>query len=85
MYILADNWIAVCTDQYNVRLFSLGGMQFEFFSIPGPVVAMASHTDQLIIVYHAGQGMFFDYWLFISIVYKPYLQLLAYLETFRRT
>ena len=54
--VLGDCWSAVCTDALQVRLFSLGGVQRQLFSIPGPVVTMAAHTDQLLVVYHVTQG-----------------------------
>nr|CAB3267679.1 WD repeat and HMG-box DNA-binding protein 1-like [Phallusia mammillata] len=53
---IGDYWIAVCTDAMQVRLFALGGTQRQIFSLPGPVVAMAAHTDQLSIAYHITQG-----------------------------
>lgn len=53
---IGESWIAVCTDARLVRMFSLAGMQLSIFSIPGPVLTMAAHTDQLMIVYHASQG-----------------------------
>lgn len=51
-----ENWVAACTDARIVRIFSLGGTQRFLFSIPGPVVVMSAHTDQLFIVYHLTQG-----------------------------
>ncbi|CAK8678263.1 unnamed protein product [Clavelina lepadiformis] len=53
---IGENWLAACTSALHVRLFSLGGTQRQMFSISGPVVAMAAHTDQLLIVYHITQG-----------------------------
>lgn len=55
---LGDGWVAVATDQRLVRVFSVGGLQKEVFSIPGPVVTMAGHTHQLILVYHKGMGQY---------------------------
>ena len=54
---MGEGWVAVATDTRNVRLFSITGIQKEMFSLPGPVVCMAGHTCQLIVVYHRGMGM----------------------------
>ncbi|XP_038044137.1 WD repeat and HMG-box DNA-binding protein 1-like [Patiria miniata] len=54
---LGRGWLAVATDKRLVRLFSIGGMQREILAIPGPVVCLAGHGNQLIIVYHAGTGV----------------------------
>ena len=53
---MGEGWIAVATDQQHVRLFSLGGIQREMFSLAGPIVSMAGHTHQLIMAYHQGMG-----------------------------
>nr|XP_039249146.1 WD repeat and HMG-box DNA-binding protein 1-like [Styela clava] len=53
---IGESWVAVCTDARLVRMFSLAGMQRFLFSIPGPVVSMSAHTDQLLIAYHISQG-----------------------------
>lgn len=53
---LGGGWVAVATDQRNVRLLSVGGVQMELFSIPGPVVSLAGHHDQLLVVFHRGTG-----------------------------
>lgn len=49
--------MAAVTDQRNVRIFTIGGLQREVFTIPGPVVCMAGHSDQLMIVFHLGTGV----------------------------
>ncbi|KAF5901716.1 WD repeat and HMG-box DNA-binding protein 1 isoform X1, partial [Clarias magur] len=49
-------WAAAATSATLVRLFSIGGVQREIFSLPGPVVCMSGHGDQLLIVYHRGTG-----------------------------
>ncbi|KAK3093566.1 hypothetical protein FSP39_017398 [Pinctada imbricata] len=54
---MGEDWIAVATSCRNVRLLTLGGIQKEMFSIPGPVVCMAGHTNQLIVVYHRGMAL----------------------------
>lgn len=53
---LGEGWVAVATDARNIRLFSIAGVQKEVFTVPGPVVCLAAHTSQLLIVYHRGMG-----------------------------
>ncbi len=53
---LGEGWLAVCTDRRVVRLFTVGGVQKEMFHIPGPVVCMAGHGSQLMLVYHSAMG-----------------------------
>lgn len=51
---LGQGWAAVATTALMLRLFSIGGVQRELFSLPGPVVCMVGHGEQLLIVYHRG-------------------------------
>uniref|UniRef100_A0A8C1ZKF2 WD repeat and HMG-box DNA-binding protein 1 n=1 Tax=Cyprinus carpio TaxID=7962 RepID=A0A8C1ZKF2_CYPCA len=53
---LGQGWAAVATSALMVRLFSVGGVQKEIFSLPGAVVCMAGHGEQLLIVYRRGTG-----------------------------
>uniref|UniRef100_A0A672Q7Q2 WD repeat and HMG-box DNA-binding protein 1 n=1 Tax=Sinocyclocheilus grahami TaxID=75366 RepID=A0A672Q7Q2_SINGR len=53
---LGQGWAAVATSALMVRLFSVGGVQKEIFSLPGDVVCMAGHGEQLLIVCHRGTG-----------------------------
>ncbi|XP_053366329.1 WD repeat and HMG-box DNA-binding protein 1 [Clarias gariepinus] len=53
---LGRGWAAAATSAMLVRLFSIGGVQREIFSLPGPVVCMSGHGDQLLLVYHRGTG-----------------------------
>ncbi|XP_057588505.1 WD repeat and HMG-box DNA-binding protein 1 isoform X2 [Hippopotamus amphibius kiboko] len=53
---LGQGWAAAATSTLLLRLFTIGGVQKEVFSLPGPVVSMAGHGEQLIIVYHRGTG-----------------------------
>uniref|UniRef100_A0A7N6FCA7 WD repeat and HMG-box DNA-binding protein 1 n=1 Tax=Anabas testudineus TaxID=64144 RepID=A0A7N6FCA7_ANATE len=53
---LGQGWAAVATSTMTLRLFSVGGVQREIFSLPGPVVCMAGHGEQLLIVYHRATG-----------------------------
>ena len=51
-----SGFVAVATDQRNLRLFSSGGMQSYMFTLPGQVLCMTAHERQLMIVYHNGAG-----------------------------
>lgn len=53
---LGQGWVAAATSVMLVRLFSIGGVQREVFSLPGPVVCMAGHGEQLLIAYHRGMN-----------------------------
>uniref|UniRef100_A0A671VQ80 WD repeat and HMG-box DNA-binding protein 1 n=1 Tax=Sparus aurata TaxID=8175 RepID=A0A671VQ80_SPAAU len=53
---LGQGWAAVATDALMLRLFSIGGVQREIISLPGPVVCLAGHGEQLLIIYHRGTG-----------------------------
>ncbi|XP_048456072.1 WD repeat and HMG-box DNA-binding protein 1 [Rhincodon typus] len=53
---LGQGWAAVSTNAQIVRIFSIGGVQKELFSLMGPVVAMSGHGEQLLISYHRGTG-----------------------------
>ncbi|KAM6273502.1 WD repeat and HMG-box DNA-binding protein 1 isoform 1-T1 [Porphyrio hochstetteri] len=53
---LGQRWAACATSALLVRVFTVGGVQKEIFSIPGPVVSMAGHGEQLMIIYHRGTG-----------------------------
>uniref|UniRef100_A0A8C8D7Y1 WD repeat and HMG-box DNA-binding protein 1 n=1 Tax=Oncorhynchus tshawytscha TaxID=74940 RepID=A0A8C8D7Y1_ONCTS len=53
---LGQGWAAAATSALILRLFSIGGVQRELFSLPGPVVCIAGHGEQLLVVYHRGTG-----------------------------
>ncbi|XP_064421197.1 WD repeat and HMG-box DNA-binding protein 1 [Latimeria chalumnae] len=53
---LGQGWIAAATTALMVRIFTVGGVQKELFGLPGPVVAMAAHGEQLLIVFQRGTG-----------------------------
>uniref|UniRef100_A0A8C2WQY4 WD repeat and HMG-box DNA-binding protein 1 n=1 Tax=Cyclopterus lumpus TaxID=8103 RepID=A0A8C2WQY4_CYCLU len=53
---LGRRWAAVATSALMLRLFSIGGVQREMFSLPGNVVSMVTHGEQLLIVYHRAPG-----------------------------
>lgn len=52
---LGLGWAAAATSALLLRLFTIGGVQKEVFCLPGPVVSMAGHGEQLCIVYHRGR------------------------------
>uniref|UniRef100_A0A3Q2I490 WD repeat and HMG-box DNA-binding protein 1 n=1 Tax=Equus caballus TaxID=9796 RepID=A0A3Q2I490_HORSE len=53
---LGQGWAAAASSALLLRLFTIGGVQKEVFSLLGPVVSMAGHGEQLLIVYHRGTG-----------------------------
>ncbi|NWU96730.1 WDHD1 protein, partial [Upupa epops] len=53
---LGQGWAACATSALLVRVFTVGGVQKEIFSLPGPVVSMAGHGEQLMIIHHRGTG-----------------------------
>ncbi|KAF2974133.1 hypothetical protein EK904_004818 [Melospiza melodia maxima] len=53
---LGQGWAACATSALLVRVFTVGGVQKEIFTLPGPVVSMAGHGEQLMLVYHRGTG-----------------------------
>ncbi|XP_078498760.1 WD repeat and HMG-box DNA-binding protein 1 [Lissotriton helveticus] len=53
---LGQGWVACGTSSLLLRVFTVGGVQREIFSLLGPVVSMAGHGEQLMIVYHRGVG-----------------------------
>ncbi|XP_013388895.1 WD repeat and HMG-box DNA-binding protein 1-like [Lingula anatina] len=66
---VGEGWIAAATDKRNVRIVSVGGVQQEIFSVPGPVVTMAGHSHQLMVVYHMGTGVPGDQYLGVKLMY----------------
>ncbi|KAJ8309582.1 hypothetical protein KUTeg_014456 [Tegillarca granosa] len=54
---IGESWIAIATDSRTVRIITVGGIQKQIFSIAGPVVCMAAHSNQLLVVYHRGTGI----------------------------
>ncbi|KAK7801357.1 hypothetical protein U0070_003642 [Myodes glareolus] len=57
---LGQGWAAAATTALLLRLFTIGGVQKEIFCLPGPVVSMAGHGEQLCIVYHRGTPCYMD-------------------------
>uniref|UniRef100_T1IPQ7 Uncharacterized protein n=1 Tax=Strigamia maritima TaxID=126957 RepID=T1IPQ7_STRMM len=52
-----DGWVAVATSQRQLRMFTIGGVQLDTISLPGPVVSMNGHHEYLIVAYHLGAGL----------------------------
>lgn len=67
---LGQGWAACATTALLVRVFTVGGVQKEIFSLPGPVVSMAGHGEQLMVVYHRGSFLPFVYIFFLNWGYQ---------------
>ncbi|KAM9066090.1 WD repeat and HMG-box DNA-binding protein 1 isoform X1 [Sarcophilus harrisii] len=65
---LGQGWAASATSALLLRIFSIGGVQKEVFSLPGPVVSMAGHGEQLLIAFHRGTGFDGDQCLGIQLL-----------------
>lgn len=50
----SDKLVAVATDSRFLRIFTVLGTQREVICMPGPVVALAAHDEQILVAYHAG-------------------------------
>lgn len=48
----SDKLVAVATDARFLRIFSAMGTQRENLSLSGPVVALAAHSDRILVAYH---------------------------------
>lgn len=85
---LGQGWVACATSALLVRVFTVGGVQKEIFSLPGPVVSMAGHGEQLMVIYHRGSfplSVFFEPgFCFQSSVtaFKPWLICTDHLKCF---
>uniref|UniRef100_A0A3B4B8A0 WD repeat and HMG-box DNA-binding protein 1 n=1 Tax=Periophthalmus magnuspinnatus TaxID=409849 RepID=A0A3B4B8A0_9GOBI len=53
---LGRSFVAVATSALLLRLFTIGGLQREVFSLSGNVVCVSAHGEQLCVVYHRGTG-----------------------------
>uniref|UniRef100_A0A8C5RR37 WD repeat and HMG-box DNA-binding protein 1 n=1 Tax=Laticauda laticaudata TaxID=8630 RepID=A0A8C5RR37_LATLA len=65
---LGQGWAACATSSLLLRVFTIGGVQKEIFSFPGPVVSMAGHGEQLLVVFHKGTGFEGDQCLGIQLL-----------------
>ncbi|XP_048577414.1 WD repeat and HMG-box DNA-binding protein 1 isoform X2 [Nematostella vectensis] len=54
---VGSTWAAVATSKLMVRILTITGIQRQVFSLPGPVVAMSGHLNQLVLTYHAGNPL----------------------------
>lgn len=52
----SDKLVAIATDARFLRIFSIMGTQRECVCIPGPVLAVTAHGDQICVVYHSGNA-----------------------------
>ena len=55
---MGDGWIAMATNKQLLRLFTVGGVQKEVISLPGPAVTLAGWGGRLAVVYHTGPGRY---------------------------
>ncbi|XP_076332121.1 chromosome transmission fidelity 4 [Tachypleus tridentatus] len=54
---VGEQWTAVTTNTRLVRIFTIGGIQRDIFSLPGPLVCMVGFGVKLLIIYHQGAGI----------------------------
>lgn len=66
---LGQGWAAAATSSLLLRLFTIGGVQKEVFSLPGPIVSMAGHGEQLVIVYHRGRFFYSILYSFVFFIF----------------
>jgi chromosome transmission fidelity protein 4 len=64
---VSDRFAAVCTSLHFLRVFTITGIQRQIFSLPGPVVSMATQGGLILVAYRQGQGLqgeqSLGYWL----------------------
>ncbi|KAJ6652739.1 hypothetical protein lerEdw1_010930, partial [Lerista edwardsae] len=65
---LGQGWAACATSTHLLRTFTIGGVQREIFSLPGPVVSMAGHGEQLLVAFHKGTGFEGDQCLGVQLI-----------------
>ncbi|XP_005097892.2 WD repeat and HMG-box DNA-binding protein 1 isoform X1 [Aplysia californica] len=65
---VTDTWLAVATASRTLRIFSVGGLQREVFSVPGKIVSLASSGKTLMVVYHKGMGVPGDQYMGVSVI-----------------
>lgn len=63
-----DNFVALATSRRHLRIFTPGGTQREVISLPGPVVTMNGHKNDLLVAYHSGIGVPGDQCMNLSII-----------------
>lgn len=55
--VLSANFVLIATDHRQIRLFTISGIQLHLFSVPGPIICLASQERLVQIVYHNGSGL----------------------------
>ena len=55
--VLSAHFVLVATDQRQARLFTISGIQLHLFSVPGPIICLASQDRLVQVVYHNGSGL----------------------------
>jgi hypothetical protein len=55
---VSDRFAAVCTSLHFLRVFTITGIQRQIFSLPGPVVSMATQGGLILVAYRQGQGVY---------------------------
>jgi len=61
--------VAAATDRRNLRLFTLGGLQRQVISLPGPMVALAGYGPYLLVSVHSGLPLPGDQVNFLKIMF----------------
>ncbi|BFZ07135.1 hypothetical protein BsWGS_10174 [Bradybaena similaris] len=65
---VTETWAAIATSSRNVRIFSIGDLQCQVFTLPGNIVALASQGNKLLAVYHKGMGVPGDQYMGVSVM-----------------
>ncbi|XP_062974254.1 WD repeat and HMG-box DNA-binding protein 1 [Elgaria multicarinata webbii] len=65
---LGQGWAACATGSLLLRVFTIGGIQKDIFSLPGPVVSMSGHGEQLLVILHKGTGFEGDQCLGVQLI-----------------
>lgn len=55
---IGQKWVAVATNLWYVRIFSLSGIQREIINLPGPILSMSGLNSYLMVVYHNAVGKY---------------------------
>lgn len=54
---VGNSWLAVATDNFNLRIFCLAGTQRQVLATPGKLVCLAGYKDKLLVIFHCGVGL----------------------------
>ncbi|ESN97554.1 hypothetical protein HELRODRAFT_193239 [Helobdella robusta] len=74
---LGERWLAVATNVRLVRVYSVGGVQKEVFSLTGPLVTMVGCLDLLAVIYHEAMGIPGDQCMSFMLLSTSKMRLLA--------